>query len=82
MSRTYQQYHDAYYERNFNKNNDDFQGQKLPQEFEIEILKQCYESLEKTLEHTEKEKEHYKVIRLEEISNLYFNLFSNFMNKF
>jgi hypothetical protein len=57
MSQTFQQYHDAYYEENFNE---DGQG-KLNNEFEIEILKQCYESLEKTLENTEKEKEHYQV---------------------
>jgi hypothetical protein len=57
MSQTFQQYHDAYYEENFNE---DGQG-KLNNEFEIEILKQCYESIEKTLENTEKEKEHYQV---------------------
>lgn len=71
MSRTFQQYHDAYYERSFNDNetNDgmkdiqtDLNEEKLTNEFQIEILKQCYESLEKALENTEKEKEYYQVI--------------------
>jgi hypothetical protein len=35
----------------------------------MEILKQCYESLEKTLDNTEKEKEQYQVIAF-----LYFKL--------
>jgi hypothetical protein len=64
MSRTFQQYHDAYYEQSFNEDEqDNFNDQKLTNEFEIEILKQCYESIEKTLEATEKEKEHYQVSR-------------------
>jgi hypothetical protein len=62
MSRTYQQYHDAYYEQSFTEEDqDNFSEQKLTNEFEIEILKQCYESMEKTLETTEKQKEHYQV---------------------
>jgi hypothetical protein len=35
--------------------------EKLSNEFEIEILKQCYESLENTLESVEKEKDYYQV---------------------
>jgi hypothetical protein len=69
MSRTFQQYHDAYYEQNFNDTDDDDDGENLIEEklsngFQIEILKQCYESLEKTLENTEKEKEYYQVIQI------------------
>lgn len=72
MSRTFQQYQNAYYEKIFNENNDEViddedddsrhqqQKQKLTNDFEIEILKQCYESLEKTLDNTEKEKENYQ----------------------
>lgn len=65
MSNTFQQYHDAYYEKNFNENDDelkDIHDGKISNEFQIEILKQCYESLEKSLETAEKEKEHYQVI--------------------
>lgn len=73
MSRTFQQYQNAYYEKIFNENNDEIddedddsrqqQKQKLTNDFEIEILKQCYESLEKTLDNTEREKENYQVTK-------------------
>lgn len=63
MSRNFQQYHDAYYEQHFtDEDSENLKEQKLGNQFEIEILKQCYESLEKTLESTEKDKEHYQVI--------------------
>ena len=62
MSRNLHQYHDAYYERNFaDEDSENINEQKLANQFEVDILKQCYESLEKTLESTEKDKEHYQV---------------------
>lgn len=62
MSRNFQQYHDAYYEQHFtDEDSENLKEQKSGNHFEIEILKQCYESLEKTLETTEKDKEHYQV---------------------
>jgi hypothetical protein len=81
MSQTFQQYHDAYYERHFNDDDNEVKknqtialksfifvilfskkmDEKISNEFEMEILKQCYESLEKTLDATEKEKEQYQV---------------------
>ncbi|UJR20838.1 hypothetical protein I4U23_023949 [Adineta vaga] len=59
---TLQQYHDAYYEQNFNEEEEEEEpiDEKMSNEFEIEILKQCYESLERTLDTTEKEREHYR----------------------
>lgn len=46
-------------ERMFNA----FQSMKtsLGNEYEMEILKECFESLEKTLENTEKERDHFQV---------------------
>ncbi|CAF4721255.1 unnamed protein product, partial [Rotaria socialis] len=61
MSRALKQYRDEYYEKTLmdhDKMKDQEQtDSKIVNEFEIEILKQCYESLEDTLEKTEKEKE-------------------------
>jgi hypothetical protein len=67
MSHTFQQYHDAYYEKHFNDDGikdlqDDSIEAKITNDFQIEILKQCYEALEKQLETIENEKEHYQVI--------------------
>ncbi|CAF1064322.1 unnamed protein product [Adineta ricciae] len=59
ISQTFQQYHDAYYEQNFNDEEEPM-DEKLSNEFGIEILKQCYESLERTLDTTEKEREQYR----------------------
>ncbi|CAF4113881.1 unnamed protein product [Rotaria sp. Silwood2] len=64
MSRTLQKYHGEYYEQNLSdhdtiEDNEQIEP-KVSSEFEIEILKQCYESLEETLENTEKEKEQYQ----------------------
>lgn len=69
MSRTFQQYQNAYYEKSFNENEDELGDEeeednpnaKVSNEFEVKILKQCYEALEKTLENTEKEKENFQV---------------------
>ena len=60
--------------------------EKMSNEFEIEILKQCYESLERTLDTTEKEREHYRVscIYFVQVRNPSITsgcLFSNFINK-
>ncbi|CAF1249877.1 unnamed protein product [Rotaria sordida] len=64
MSRTLQKYHEEYYGQNLIDDDaiEDHEQtkRKISSEFEIEILKQCYESLEETLENTEKEKEHYQ----------------------
>lgn len=92
MSRTFQQYQNAYYEKIFSENNDEIddedddsrhqqQKQKFTNDFEIEILKQCYESLEKTLDNTEKEKENYQVNRIRENYLASFFYSRNFTNK-
>ena len=33
----------------------------MTNEYEMEILKECFESMEKTLENTEKERDYYQV---------------------
>ncbi|CAF1261043.1 unnamed protein product [Adineta steineri] len=67
ISDTFQQYHDAYYEQNFHDVEDEEEptDEKMSNEFEIEILKQCYESLERTLDNTEKEKQQYQQLYLQ-----------------
>jgi len=56
--------------------------EKLSNEFEIEILKQCYESLENTLENVEKEKDYYQVNSFFDLFKREFSfIFSNFINK-
>ncbi|CAF3325766.1 unnamed protein product [Rotaria socialis] len=72
MSRALKQYRDEYYEKTL-MDHDEIKDQeqtdsKIVNEFEIEILKQCYESLEDTLEKTEKEKERCQQLH-EQIEN-------------